>query len=360
MSSVLSPQSWETVRKAVGVETVETMRRIENAVASRIRMLGRLRRMLIVTHSAQPTPPAVRDHGELTLHVGREVGGGAFGTVYEVLDVNRGQLLAMKREHASSQDESRVRKEIAIMQRLHHDNIVEFHSFVEAGGSINILMEFVPDNMHSRLRQYGRFSEGVIAEYGKQMLDGVAHLHSCNIVHRDIKSFNCLLQNGQVKLCDFGCSCVVGPVARRRSAAGSVRWMSPEVLRDRCGYGADIWATGCTILEMLTAREPWHPAEFGHELALARHICAHPEGPPVPPCTDQLSDVLRLAFCPFDSRPAATTLRSQPFFNAGTSAAGGGVTIFMPVLGGPDDELPDDFETVCSDYTEAPTECPSQ
>lgn len=102
----------------------------------------------------------------------------------------------------------------------------------------------------------------------RQILEGMQYLHSRNIVHRDIKPDNILLDsNNKAKICDFGVSTVVGESGLTAGFCGSLAYMAPEVLN--CPVGSeyvakcsDCWSLGVLSYVMVTGRLPWSRDDF--------------------------------------------------------------------------------------------------
>lgn len=96
--------------------------------------------------------------------------------------------------------------------------------------------------------------------YTKQILEGLEYLHVNNVIHRDIKAANILLDSkGAIKLADFGSSKkIYGSINTSRSLCGTPYYMAPEVIR-QSGHNryADIWSLGCTVYELIAGRPPW-------------------------------------------------------------------------------------------------------
>lgn len=110
------------------------------------------------------------------------------------------------------------------------------------------------------IQKYAPLSEQLIRLYTKQILKGLEYLHSHQLIHRDIKAANVLVdRKGVCKLSDFGTAKMIfGMDEKLNSLKGTVNWMAPEVIK-QSGYGryADIWSVGCTVYEMLTGGPPW-------------------------------------------------------------------------------------------------------
>ena len=108
----------------------------------------------------------------------------------------------------------------------------------------------------SMLSKYGKFREPIIRGYTREILQGLGYLHDNQILHRDIKGQNILVDHaGVCKLADFGCSKdLFGAVAAvAQTLKGTPRFMAPEVLRNHGKHGkgytakADVWSVGCTV-----------------------------------------------------------------------------------------------------------------
>ncbi|KAJ7384468.1 Mitogen-activated protein kinase kinase kinase 2 [Desmophyllum pertusum] len=127
-------------------------------------------------------------------------------------------------------------------------------------------------------------SESESGKYTRQILEGVSFLHSEDIIHRDIKGSNVLLDgDGNVKLADFGLSKIIqkiGSKTKLMSYRGTPYWMAPEIIKgEQYGRKADIWSVGCTVVEMLTGSPPWGDLE---EVAAIFKIGSEPTEPELP------------------------------------------------------------------------------
>ncbi|XP_076896364.1 mitogen-activated protein kinase kinase kinase 18-like [Bidens hawaiensis] len=118
----------------------------------------------------------------------------------------------------------------------------------------NLFMQYMPGGTIVDAIN-GQLNEAQISHYTRQIIQGLVYIHSNNIVHCDIKGANILVNENGVKLADFGCAKWVNEHVPVR---GTPMFMAPEVARgEEQGFPADIWALGCTVIEMVTGCSPW-------------------------------------------------------------------------------------------------------
>ncbi|KAF2761895.1 MAP kinase [Pseudovirgaria hyperparasitica] len=310
---------------------------------------------------------------------GAFVGGGTFGSVYAAINLDSGQLMAVKEIRLQDPQViptvvSQIRDEMSVLQVLDHPNIVSYYGIEPHRDKVYIFMEYCSGGSLAGLLEHGRIEdETVIQVYALQMLEGLGYLHESGVAHRDIKPENILLDhNGVIKFVDFGAAKVIArqgktlaaehtatttrqPGRQKSMAGGTPMYMSPEAIKGISSSSTtarpgavDIWSLGCVILEMATGRRPW--ASLDNEWAIMYNIA---QGmPPQLPTPDQLS-ASGVAFleCCFERDPGRRasaaellqhdwimTLRAQlsletpqtpqtPSSDGGGSAAGGGVGV---------------------------------
>ncbi|KAI6128267.1 Pkinase-domain-containing protein, partial [Pisolithus croceorrhizus] len=207
---------------------------------------------------------------------GALIGAGSFGKVYLGMDAVNGLLMAVKQVElptGSAPNEERkksmlsaLEREIDLLKDLQHPNIVQYLYSSVDDDYLNIFLEYVPGgSVTALLRSYGAFEEPLVKNFVRQILEGLNYLHERDIVHRDIKGGNILVDNkGGIKISDFGISkkvdgnLLTGKRVYRPSFQGSVFWMAPEVVQQKVHTtAADIWSVGCLVVEMLTGEHPW-------------------------------------------------------------------------------------------------------
>jgi mitogen-activated protein kinase kinase kinase len=212
---------------------------------------------------------------------GALIGQGSFGSVYLALHAVTGELMAVKQvelpsvigtsqmDHRKTNMVEALKHEIGLLRELKHNNIVQYLGSNSDESHLNIFLEYVPGgSVATMLVNYGPLGESLIQNFVRQILQGLSYLHSSDIIHRDIKGANILVDNkGSVKISDFGISKRIEAStlggskkgAQRVSLQGSVFWMAPEVVRQTAyTRKADIWSLGCLVVEMFTGSHP-HP-----------------------------------------------------------------------------------------------------
>lgn len=113
--------------------------------------------------------------------------------------------------------------------------------------------------MHSIAKNFGRFPENLVGLYMSQALHGLLYLHEQGVIHRDIKGANILTtKEGLVKLADFGVASRTTGLSES-SVVGTPYWMAPEVIElSGATTASDIWSLGCTVIELLEGKPPYH------------------------------------------------------------------------------------------------------
>ena len=193
----------------------------------------------------------------------RMLGAGGAGVVYLAFDTILGRWVAVKK--TSSGDET-VSREAKVMASFHHPNIVMLHDIIEEGDSIFFVMEFVLGQTLEELAQ--PMTEEAFREFATQCLLGLGSAHEKNVVHRDIKPGNIMLEPQPVggycvKLLDFGQSRAMAEPSLQTmdnsgSVVGSIYMMSPEQLsRDPLDWRTDFYSLGCVFYQALTLERPF-------------------------------------------------------------------------------------------------------
>lgn len=193
---------------------------------------------------------------------GPTLGRGSTATVSLATANPSGELFAVKSTELSRS--LFLQKEKHFLSQLSCPRIVKYIgfdvSYEDDRPMYNLCMEYVPGGtLYDAIqRRGGCLDEPMIRSYTKQILQGLEYLHANGLVHCDIKSQNILMGKDGSKIADLGCAKLVGEVAATSALSGTPMFMAPEVARgEEQGFPADIWALGCTVIEMATGSTPW-------------------------------------------------------------------------------------------------------
>ncbi|HVQ36119.1 MAG TPA: serine/threonine-protein kinase, partial [Pyrinomonadaceae bacterium] len=222
---------------------------------------------------------------------------GGMGEVYKAEDTRLGRTVAIKLLLKSINQDPSARRRLLLEAQsassLNHPNIVTIHAIEEEDGLDFIVMEFVEGENLRSVIQGGPLPVPRLLDIGIQIADALAAAHEINLIHRDVKSANILLNpRGQVKVLDFGLAKVVRTVADRvddeaptlmnltdeGTVLGTAAYMSPEQTRGEVlDTRSDIFSLGCVLYEAATRSLPF----TGPSMLAVMHAIATND-PPAP------------------------------------------------------------------------------
>ena len=212
-----------------------------------------------------PLRAALRGHYDIE----REIGQGAFATVYLARDLKHERKVALKVLNAdpnSDVGELRFIREIRTLARLQHPNILPLHDSGHVEALLYYVMPYVSgDTLRDRIDRERQMSIDAACSIAREVADGLSYAHAQGVIHRDIKPENILLSTGHPIIADFGIARAIDLAGVRQitktgaQSPGTPAYMSPEQLLGDKGVDgrSDTYSLGCVLFEMLTGKPPF-------------------------------------------------------------------------------------------------------
>ncbi|XP_030165614.1 serine/threonine-protein kinase Nek5 isoform X1 [Lynx canadensis] len=251
----------------------------------------------------------------------KAIGEGAFGKAFLAKRTSDSKHCVIKEidfAKMPTQEKAASTKEVVLLAKMKHPNIVTFFSSFQENNRLFIVMEYCDggDLMKRIHRQRGvLFSEDQILSWFVQISLGLKYIHDRKILHRDIKAQNIFLsKNGMVaKLGDFGIARVLNnSMELARTCIGTPYYLSPEICQNKpYNNKTDIWSLGCVLYELCTLKHPFEGNNL-HQLVLK--ICQAHFAPISPRFSHDLQALISQLFevSPRD-RPSINSILKRPF-----------------------------------------------
>lgn len=262
-----------------------------------------------------------------TFELGDQIGVGTVGVVYRGTSPDLDHPVAVKLLHPNVSGDKKVverfEREIAIMERLDHPNIVRHHGGGILDGQYFYAMQLLEHgSLKDRLVRDGALPWPQAATYAVQIASALQHAHNHGIVHRDLKPSNLFYDsNGNLVLGDFGIARDThdADITAQGITVGTYAYMSPEQIKadGKIDGKADLYSLGCVLYEMLAGRVPYQGANFAQVWEQHLHNQPQPfveQGVDCPKWLEEL--IMQLlakepADRPFNARAVEGVLRQQ-------------------------------------------------
>jgi serine/threonine protein kinase len=258
--------------------------------------------------------------------LGPVLGVGTAGTIYQAWDKVNGLKVALKillpTVSADKIVSARFEREMVILEKLSHPNIVKYHGGGRSDGQLFFAIELLDgETLKDELARGGAMNWIEAATCGAQICSALQHAHNHGIIHRDLKPSNLMFDSeGNLKLLDFGIARDTheADITSKGLTVGSYAYMSPEQITGEgpiTGH-ADLYSFGAVLYEMLTARPPFAGDNFAQ--LFRQHLTCDPD--PIrsfaPRCPEILEQITLQCLSkkpeerPFNARTVQGTLLS--------------------------------------------------
>ena len=212
--------------------------------------------------------------------LGEKLGEGAFAKVRLATQIHIKEKCAVKilekKLLESTRDIQRLKKEIKILKKLRHKNIIQLYDIMESKRNLYFVMEYCKGGeLFDYIVKKKKLKEPEACIFFQQIINGVEYLHNEGIIHRDLKPENLLLDdNNNIKISDFGLSTFYSKNNYLQTACGTPSYAPPEMLEghEYNGEATDVWSCGIILYAMLCGTLPFSESK---EEIIVKKIKAH-------------------------------------------------------------------------------------
>ncbi|KAJ6794404.1 mitogen-activated protein kinase 4 [Iris pallida] len=210
----------------------------------------------------------------------KPIGRGAYGIVCSSTNTENNEKVAIKKINNAFDnpvDALRTLRELKLLRQLHHENVIGLKDIMmpvnkRSFRDVYLVYELMDTDLHQIIKSSQTLSNDHCQYFLFQLLRGVKYLHSANVLHRDLKPGNLLINaNCDLKICDFGMARTTGRKDQIMTEYVVTRWYrAPELLLscDTYGFGIDVWSVGCIFAELLGRRPIFPGTECLNQLKL--------------------------------------------------------------------------------------------
>ena len=199
------------------------------------------------------------------------LGNGSYGKVYKAMNIKTENLVAIKsikKKKDNKIDDNIIKNEINVLKKLNHPNIVKIYEFYDIKDNYYLITEFCK---YGELYKYYKFhfSEKQLCVLFYQVFSGLIYLHENNIIHRDLKLENIMIDSIEkdnitcepyfyIKIIDFGSAKYFSKKNTENEIIGSTYYIAPEVLKQNYNEKCDTWSIGVLLYMLLTKKAPFN------------------------------------------------------------------------------------------------------
>jgi len=308
-------ESWITLEKKKGYAEIRLEMKVDRAEGGEP-----------AEGKAQTAIEDVPEGVESKYTMGREIGRGGFSIVYDGTAKATGKKVAIKVIDKKKQDGEQLvllQREIDIMKRLKHPNIVALYDVFDDPTHISLVLEYVSGGeLYDEIVKRGSFTESDACTVLRQVLSATEYLHENGIAHRDLKPENLLISSDsgglQVKIADFGLSKDFSEQNAMTTCCGSPSYVAPEVLQQGMyNNSCDIWSIGVILYVLLSGFLPFFgetQEELFDKILTGSYSFANKVWDDISPTAKDL--VTKMLTINEEDRPTAKQCLEHPWFKA--------------------------------------------
>ena len=247
----------------------------------------------------------------------KQLGKGGYGKVYRVMNKKTKEIRACKHlSKLSIKNLEKFQREIEILRKADHPNIIKLYEIFESKRSYYLIMEEckggeVFDRIIEHIQKKDMYSEKDASIILRQMMSAVEYCHNNGIAHRDLKPENLLYlndgpeDNNPIKVIDFGLSQVISPQRKLKTKVGTAYYVSPEILNGAYSEKCDIWSAGVILYILLSGDPPFNgPSDLAIYKKIAEMKFDFPENK-WSRISDEAKDLIKHMIAPENKRYSA-------------------------------------------------------
>ena len=224
----------------------------------------------------------------------KPIGKGAYGVVCSARDVETNRKVAIKKivnAFENVVDAKRTLREIKLLRHLRHENVIDIIDCVkprakDAFEDVYLMYDLMDTDLYQIIRSSQSLTDEHCQYFVYQILRGLKYIHSADVLHRDLKPGNLLLNaNCDLKICDFGLArtaLVDAEASEFMTEYVVTRWYrAPELLLSCAEYTSaiDVWSVGCIFAELLGRKTLFPGKDYVHQLNLIMRVIGTPQNP---------------------------------------------------------------------------------
>ena len=256
----------------------------------------------------------------------KQLGKGGYGKVYQVKNKNTGDIFACKKlSKLNIENLVNFKREIDILMKTDHPNIIKLIEVYESNNSLYLIMEEcyggeLFDKILKHIEKNEMYSEKQAAKIILQVMSAVEYCHNNGICHRDLKPENLLyLKEGDekenpLKVIDFGLSQTLNTKKVLSSKVGTAYYVSPEILAGKYNEKCDIWSAGVILYVLLSGEPPFNGPSDGAIYSKIKKLKFTFPKEKWDSISNEAKDLLSHMIAPESERYTASEVLAHPWF----------------------------------------------